>query len=144
MNTNALQSFTVRYLFCFSHIESIQTEYYLSMFIRRFVSLRVACVKSYNARPSWCDFKNHWFTLTFTLKSKNNICVTSQLACYWLHKVGGWYGILIRYTRRKHDTGFSIPPVFVSSYYIYIKIIRFYIYVCDCVRIWHFGSNCLF
>jgi len=29
----------------------IQTEYYVSMLIRRFVSLRVACVKSYHARP---------------------------------------------------------------------------------------------
>ena len=47
--------------------------------------------------------------------------MTSQLACYWLHKVGGWYGIKIRYTRRKHDTGFSIRPVvFVSLYCIQI------------------------
>ena len=47
--------------------------------------------------------------------------MTSQLACYWLHKVGGWYGILIRYTRRKHDTGFSIRPVvFVCLYCIHI------------------------
>ena len=29
----------------------IKTEYYVSMLIRRFVSLRVACVKSYHARP---------------------------------------------------------------------------------------------
>ena len=29
----------------------IQTEYYVSMLFRRFVSLRVACVKSYHARP---------------------------------------------------------------------------------------------
>jgi len=69
----------------------IQTEYYVSMLIRRFVSLRVACGKSYHAR------------------------LTSKFASYWLHKVGGWYGILIRYTLRKHDTGFSIRPVvFVS------------------------------
>jgi len=55
--------------------------------------------------------------------------VTSQLAFYWLHKVGVWYGILIRYTRRKHDTGFSIRPVvFVSLYciqIIYRYIIKF-------------------
>jgi len=31
--------------------QPIQTEYYVSMLIRRFVSLRVACVKSYHARP---------------------------------------------------------------------------------------------
>jgi len=29
----------------------IQTEYYVSMLIRRFTSLRVACVKSFSARP---------------------------------------------------------------------------------------------
>jgi len=29
----------------------INTEYFVSMLIRRFVSLRVACVKSYHARP---------------------------------------------------------------------------------------------
>ena len=45
----------------------------------------------------------------------------SQLACYWLHKVGGWYRILIRYTWRKHDPGFSIRSVvFVSLYCIQI------------------------
>ena len=32
-------------------MSQIKTEYYVSMLIRRFVSLRVACVKSYHARP---------------------------------------------------------------------------------------------
>jgi len=45
---------------------------------------------------------------------------------YWLHKVGGWYGILIRDTRRKHDTGFSIQPVVYVSWYC-IQIIDRYI-----------------
>ena len=31
-----------------------------------------------------------------TRYSKNNIGLTSQLACYWLHMTGVWYGILIR------------------------------------------------
>jgi len=30
----------------------IQTEYYVSMLTHRFVSLRVACVKSYHVRPN--------------------------------------------------------------------------------------------
>ena len=32
-------------------ISMIEKEYYVSMLIRQFVSLRVACVKSYHARP---------------------------------------------------------------------------------------------
>ena len=60
--------------------------------------------------------------------------MTSQLACYWLHKVGGWYRISIRYTRRKHDTGFSIRPVvFVTSYCIQI-IYRYIINVIHCMH----------
>jgi len=81
--------------------------------------------------------------ITWKVPFKNSICVHSwsltetsenlrvltipikssppPRACYWLHKVGGWYGILIRYTRRKHDTEFSIRlVVFVSSYCIQI------------------------
>jgi len=42
--------------------------------------------------------------------------------------VGGWYGNLIRYTRMKNNTGFSIRPVvFVSSYckqIIYMYLIK--------------------
>ena len=121
------------------------------MLIRWFVSLRVACAKSYHTRPKVerdvtlhrqreCSFficlfhnfsnslnlKKIRFTLKFTLKSKNNIGVTSQLACYWLHKIGGWYGILIRFTQRKHDTGFSIRPVVFVRLYC-IQIIYMYI-----------------
>jgi len=41
---NTIQYNTIQY-------NTIQTEYYVSVLIRRFVSLRVACVKSYHARP---------------------------------------------------------------------------------------------
>ena len=61
--------------------------------------------------------KNSWFTMNFTLSSKNkqinkNIGVTSQLECYWFHMAGVWYGILIQL-------------IFKSLYYI--QIIYWYI-----------------
>jgi len=63
---------------------------------------------------------NSWFTMNFLLSSKNNIGVTSQLECYWLHMAGVWYRILTCYTRWKHDTEFSIQLIFKNFYYIQI------------------------
>jgi len=80
--------------------------------------------------------KNSWFTQDFALTSKNNIGVTSQMSCHWLHIAGVWYGILIRYTGWKNDTEFFTRlVVFVSLYciqVIYRYIIKLFSFVKRC------------
>ena len=98
--------------------QPIQTEYYVCKLIRRFVSLLIACVKSYHGR----------------LKVEHDVTIHRQREVIRDFNGNTW---------RKHDTGFSIRPVaFVSLYciqiiYRYIININRVIVLNRCRWWWH-------